>query len=88
MSRSKHKITNSATLPLAAACAYLLGLFLLVMDRYFLGILFVVAGIAGGSYAAVKAIRNTYRPSRSGDLRWRRFIAPLVKASSRQNFRN
>ena len=88
MSRSKSKITNSATLPLAAACVYLLGLFLLVMDRYFLGILFVAAGMAGGAYAAVTAVRNRYRPSRSPDPRWKKFIAPLVRTSSRQNFRN
>ena len=88
MSRSGNKITNSATLPLAAACVYLLGLFLLVMDRYFLGGLFAAAGIAGGAYAAITAVRSTYRPSRIPDSRWKKFIAPLVRASSRQNFRN
>jgi len=70
-------------MPLAAACVYLSGLFLLVMDRYILGAFLVLAGIASGIYAAITALRTRYKPSRSPDPRWRRFISPLLKNVSR-----
>ena len=78
----KRKHMNLA--PLGAAFAYLTGLFMLVMDRYLVGALMIIIGVAAGAYSGIKALRSAYRPSRAPDPMWKRLVS-VFSGETRRN---